>query len=407
MEKMTIRDIDVKDKRVLVRVDLNVPLDENNGNILDDSRLRALIPTINYLREHGAKIILYSHNRNSKGDVIEKLDIISVAKRLHYILGVPVSVSMYCIGPGVEEVTENLQNGDILILENFRYHDEEERNDTSFAWSLSRLADVFVNDDFSACHRIYASTVGIARYLPAVAGFLVEKEVDTMNDILKTISRPSAFILGGSDINTKIAFLEKIIEKVDFVLLGGSVATTFFRANNYEIGKSFIELEALETVDNIVNKIKEKGTSLILPQDVVVSNKLDKVSNIKVIIPKKINENSKIVDIGPSTIFDFYRVMRKCKTIFWDGTMGIHEIQQFAGGTRSIARLLANLDTISVVGGDSTSEVVYKMGLADNMSFVSTGDGAFLEFFSNQTLPGLNVLLDKPGTLTYALQTES
>jgi phosphoglycerate kinase len=289
---------------------------------------------------------------------------------------------------------EKLKSGDILVLENLRFHPEEEGNRDFFARDLSRLGDIYVNDAFSASHRAHASTVGIPRYLPAVAGLLLEKEVDTLNGILENPRRPFAAILGGAKISDKVSMLENILHKADYVLIGGGMAATFLNASHYETGQSLIDLNRLDTAINLIGQSSKAGTTLLLPVDVIVSRELDAPINVKAVSVDSISHKSKIVDIGPATIIEFYRLLRKCQTIFWNGPMGVHENPSFARGTKSIARLLAGLDTVTVVGGGSTAEVITGMGLANRMSFVSTGGGATLEFLGGQGLPGVDVLLD-------------
>jgi phosphoglycerate kinase len=402
MDKTTVRDIEVAHKRVLVRADFNVPLDNETGNIIDDSRIRAVIPTIKHLTEREAKVILCSHLGRPEGNTVEKLRLAIVAERLSHILGQPVSMAADCIGPIAEKEVEGLGNGEILVLENLRFHAEEEENEDSFAQALSRLADIYVNDAFAVSHRAHASIVGIAHYLTAVAGFLFENEIDNLNSMLENPKRPFGAIIGGAKIGDKVSMLENIMDKADYVLIGGGLAATFLKASSYDTGQSLIDLSKLETATRLIKKANANGTTIKLPQDVVVSHGLRPLSKTKTVSIGEIRKNSRIVDIGPMTVIDFYRVMRKCHTVFWNGTMGMHEIPQFAGGTKSIARLLANLNAVSVVGGGSTAEAVNGMGLADKMSFVSTGGGAALEFLSGQVLPGVQVLLNKMPVKVFA-----
>jgi phosphoglycerate kinase len=395
MEKMIVRDIEVRHKRVLVRVDFNVPLDSDTGNISDDSRVSASLPTVRYLIEHGAKTILCSHLGRPKGKTVERLRLAPTAQRLSQILGRPVETTTDCIGPVVEKSVERLRSGDILVLENLRFHADEEENGDSFAQALSRLADVYVNDAFAVSHRAHASIVGITRYLPAVAGLLLEKEVNALSSILENPRRPFAALLGGAKISDKVSMLRNIIDKADYVLIGGGVAATFLKASSYETGQSLVDLDRPETAAHLVKKAAENGTTLLIPLDVVVSHELSAPVKVKIVSVRSIPHKSKIVDIGPLTINEFSRVLRQCQTVFWNGPMGVHETSQFAEGTRSIARLLADLDAVTVVGGGSTVEAISGMGLADRMSFVSTGGGATLEFLSGQVLPGVDVLLNR------------
>ena len=394
MNKMTVSDIEVKDKRVLVRVDFNVPLDEKTGEITDDNRIQASLPTIEYLIERGAKIILMSHLGRPKGKVVDELRLAVVARRLSQSLGQPVGVAVDCIGPEVEELVANLRSGDILLLENLRFHAEEEAGDASFAQALSRLGDVFVNDAFGAAHRAHASISGIANYLPAVAGFLLEKEIKNLGNILENPARPFASLLGGAKISDKVGILENILGKVDFLLIGGGMAATFLKAKSYEVGLSLIELEMLDTTSRLMEKAREKGSHLLLPVDVVVANELNNEAKVEVVSIENIPKDKNIVDMGPQTISNFSKELRNCKTVFWNGPVGIYEIPQFAKGTRELARLLANLGATTVIGGGSTAEVVNEMGLANKMSFVSTGGGASLEFLGGEKLPGVEALRD-------------
>ena len=394
MNKMTVRDIEVKGKRVLVRVDFNVPLDDKTGEITDDNRIQASLPTIKYLIERGAKIILMSHLGRPKGKVVDELRLAVVARRLSQCLGQPVGVATDCIGPEVEELVANLRNGDILLLENLRFHAEEEAGDASFAQALSRLGDVFVNDAFGAAHRAHASISGIANYLPAVAGFLLEKEIKNLGNILENPTRPFASLLGGAKISDKIGILENILGKVDLLLIGGGMAATFLKAESYEVGLSLIELEMLDTTSRLMEKAREKGSHLLLPVDVVVANELNNEAKVEVVSIENIPKDKKIVDMGPQTIGNFSKELRNCQTVFWNGPVGIYEIPRFAKGTQELARLLASLGATTVIGGGSTAEVVNEMGLANKMSFVSTGGGASLEFLGGEKLPGVEALRD-------------
>ena len=402
MNKMTVRDIEVAHKKVLVRVDFNVPLDGDTGRIVDDSRIKATLPTIRYLVEHGARTILCSHLGRPKGKPVKELQLAAVARRLSQLLDQPVEMTVDCIGPAVEDTVERLRSGDILLLENLRFHAEEEGNDHRFARALSGLGDVYVNDAFGASHRAHASIVGIAHYLPAVAGLLLEKEFDILSNVLEHPRRPFAALLGGAKISDKVDMLENIMDRANYVLIGGGMAATFLKASYHEIGWSLLDLDRLGTVARLMKKADANGTTVQLPQDVVVSRKSSALSNIKTVPVGEIPQKSRIVDIGPMTVIDFYRVLRKCQTIFWNGTMGIHEMPHFSGGTMSIARLLANLDAITVIGGGSTAEVVNSMGLSDKMSFVSTGGGATLELLGRQSLPGIDALLNSSRTLVFA-----
>ncbi len=395
MDKMTVRDIEVSGKRVLVRVDFNVPLDERTGEITDDSRIQATLPTIRYLTDRGARVILCSHLGRPGGKVVDNLRLTIVAQRLSQILGQQVGVTKDCIGSEVEISVESLRSGNVLLLENLRFHSAEERGSPSFAQALARLADAFVNDAFGTSHRAHASISGIANYLPAVAGLLLEKEVKTLGHILENPAHPFAALLGGAKISDKVGMLENIIGKVDCLLIGGAMAATFLKAKSYEVGQSLIEAEMLDTAVRLMERAARNGVRLLLPVDVVIANELGAKAKAEVVSIESIPRDKRIVDIGPQTIRNFRKELRRCQTVFWNGPMGIYEMARFAKGTRAMVRLLANLGAITVVGGGSTAEIAVEMKLADKMTFVSTGGGASLRFLGGETLPGVEALLDK------------
>ena len=395
MNKASVRDIDVEGKRALVRVDFNVPLDEKTGEITDDSRIQATLPTMKYLLSHMAKVILISHLGRPEGKVNDKLRLAVVAKRLSQLLGQPVEAATDCIGFEVEKSVETLHNGNVLLLENVRFHPEEEKNGTSFSQALARLGDIFVNDAFSTSHRAHASITGIANYLPAVAGFLLEKEINTLGGILDDPVHPFAVLLGGAKISDKIGMLENIRDKVDSLLIGGGMAATLLKAKSYEIGLSLVEEDKLEFVTQLMKDITKKGTCLVLPIDVVIADSLRAEATYKIVPIDNIPPDFMIADIGPSTIDIFSQELKRCRTAFWNGPMGIYEIPQFASGTKTMARIIADLEATTVIGGGSTAEAVIEMELADKMNFVSTGGGASLRFLSGKALPGVEVLMDK------------
>jgi len=397
MNKLTVKDVEVGGKKVLVRVDFNVPLDEATGAITDDSRIRATLPTINYLIDRKARVILCSHLGRPKGKVVEKLRLAPVAHRLSQILGQKVEATTDCIGPEVEKAVGKLKPNDVLLLENIRFHPEEEANDASFAQALARLADVYVNDAFGASHRAHASIVGVAKYLPAVAGLLVEKEISILEGILAHPAHPFAELAGGAKVSDKISILENIMDKVDCLLIGGGMAVTFLKAKSYEVGLSLIEDDKLDFAAKLMRDAAQRGVRLMLPVDVVVADKLSAGAEVKVVSVKSIPPDWRIVDIGPQTINNFSQELRRCKTIFWNGPMGMCEIPQFAQGTQAMARLLASIEATTIIGGGSTAEVVTAMKLVDRMTFVSTGGGASLRFLGGETLPGVEVLLDRKG----------
>ena len=394
MNKMTVRDIEVSGKRVLVRVDFNVPLDKKR-TITDDSRIQAALPTIRYLIDRGVRVILISHLGRPKGRVVDKLRLNVVAQRLSQILGQQVGVATDCIGPEVENSVASLQSGDVLLLENLRFHSNEETGSTSFAQALARLADIFVNDAFGTSHRAHASIVEVANYLPAVAGLLLEKEVEALSHILQNPGHPFAALLGGAKISDKVDMLENIIGKVDYLLIGGAMAATFLKAKSYEVGQSLIEAEMLDTAARLMERAARNGVRLLLPVDVLVADELSTKAKAEVVSIENIPKDKRIVDIGPQTIRDFRKELRRCQTVFWNGPMGIYEMPGFAKGTKAMVRLLANLDAITVIGGGSTAEVAVEMKLADKMTFVSTGGGASLRFLGGEALPGVEVLLNK------------
>ncbi len=395
MNKLTIRDIDVSGKRVLVRADFNVPLDEETGAINDDSRIRATLPTIKYLIGQRARVILCSHLGRPKGKVVGKLSLAVVARRLSQILGKPVAVASDSLGTEVKQAVEKLKPGDVLLLENIRFHPEEEANDASFARDLASLADIYVNDAFGASHRSHASIVGVASYLPAVAGLLVEKEIKVLEGILAHPRHPFAELAGGAKVSDKIGIMENTMDKIDYLLIGGGMAATFLKAKSCQVGTSLVENDKIEIAAKLMNEADHRGVRLMLPVDVVVAARVSAEAKAKVVPVGEIPPEWRIVDIGPQTIGNFSAELRRCQTIFWNGPMGIYEIAQFAKGTQAMARLLAGLKATTIIGGGSSAEVVTEMKLADKMTFVSTGGGASLRFLSGEKLPGVEVLLNR------------
>ena len=394
MNKSSVRDVEVEGKRVLLRVDFNVPLDKT-GEITDDSRIQATLPTIKYLIDHGARVILISHLGRPEGKVVNQLRLIAVAQRLSQILTQTVTTTPDCVGPDAEKAAEELNNGDVLLLENVRFHPEEEENDASFAQALARLADIYVNDAFGTAHRSHASIVGVAKYLPAVAGLLLEREIKTLGGILENPARPFAALLGGAKVSDKVSMLENIMDKVDSLLIGGGIAATFLKAKSYETGISLVEADRLDTAVELMERAVGNGAHLLLPVDVVVADSLSNEAESKMVSVDNIPPDLRIVDIGQRSIDSFSRELGRCKTVFWNGPMGIYEIPQFAAGTQAMAKLLAGLKATTVIGGGSTAEAVTEMKLADKMTFVSTGGGASLRFLSGKALPGVEVLMDK------------
>ncbi len=400
MDKLTVRDIDVNGKRVLVRVDFNVPLNDRTGDITDDSRIRATLPTIEYLIDQGARTILASHLGRPGGKVVKKLSLAVVARRLGQILRQPVEFVRDCVGHEVGKAVKNLESGGVLLLENLRFHADEETGSASFARDLARLGNVFVNDAFGTSHRAHASIVGITNYLPAVAGLLLEKEINALGSILENPPRPFGALLGGAKVSDKVGMLDNIIAKVDYIIIGGGMAATFLKAKSYEVGLSLIE-DSNGTAAGLIKKAASNGVRLILPEDVIVAStilvagKAGSEAKVESVSIENIPKDKRIVDIGALTISSFTRELEKCRTVFWNGPMGIYEIPRFAEGTRALARIIANLNATTIVGGGSTAEIVTEMKLAEKMTFVSTGGGASLRFLSGEVLPGVEVLLDK------------
>jgi len=331
-------------------------------------------------------VILCSHLGRPKGKVVDKLRLAVVAQRLSQILGRQVAFTKDCTGPDVEKVVEKSKNGDVLLLENIRFHPEEERNDASFAQALARLADIYVNDAFGAVHRSHASIVGVTKYLTAVAGLLLEKEIEVLGGIIDNPAHPFAALLGGAKISDKVGMIENIMDKVDYILIGGGMAATFLKAKSYEV---------LDLAAKLMEDATKRGVRLLLPVDVVVADGLSTEAKVNTVSTENISPHLRIVDIGPRTIKNFSEELQRCKTVFWNGPMGIYEIPQFTKGTRAMAELLANLDATTVIGGGSTAEIVTRLGLASKMTFVSTGGGASLRFLAGKALPGVEALLNK------------
>jgi phosphoglycerate kinase len=394
MKKKTVLDEDVGGKRVLVRVDFNVPMDRD-GTIEDDTRIRACLPTIIYLINHGARVILCSHLGRPHGRVDECLRLAPVARRLSDLLQRPVEPLQEAIGPEVSRAISEMQNGDLVLLENLRFYPGEEGNDPGFARELSRLADLFVNDAFGASHRAHASVVGLADYLPCVAGLLMEKEIEMLSSLLENPARPFAAIMGGAKVGEKIGIMENLLVKVDLVLVGGGMAATFLKYKGYDVGISAVESDKVELVGTILQKAESLGVKVLLPEDIVITKKLDIGASAKVVRVDQVPADCRIGDIGPLTIAKFTKELKTCRTVAWNGPMGVFEIQQFSDGTRSIASVLAGLDATTVIGGGSTAESVMQLGFAGRMTHVSTGGGASLQFLAGKTLPGLAVLTDK------------
>ena len=393
MDKKTIRDIDVSGKRVLIRVDFNVPLDEKSGNITDDSRIKAAVPTIDYLLDHDAKLVLCSHMGRPKGHIVPGLSLKMVAERLARILRQPVDFAPDCIGPEVKDMVDRMKNADVLVLENLRFHPEEEKNDPAFARALAELGEIYVDDAFGTAHRSHASIVGVAKYLPSVAGLLLEKEINSLGKVLLDPVRPFGLLLGGAKVSDKVALIENILPRVDFIIIGGCMAATFLKAKGHEVGLSLLDPN-IEIASYLIEKAEKHNVKIYLPEDLVVAG-IGSDANWETVSVKNIAADKRIMDIGALTISRFTRILERCKTVFWNGPMGIYEISQFAEGTRAMARIISSINATTIIGGGSTAEIVTAMNLNGRMTFVSTGGGAALKFLSGETLAGVEVLLDK------------
>lgn len=390
MNKKTVRDIDVKGKRVLVRVDYNVPIKE--GQVGDDTRIRAAMPTLNYLLEQGAALILCSHLGRPKGGPDPKYSLRPVAEYLSKLMGKPVAFAEDCIGPIAEAAAQKLQPGDVLLLENTRFHPEEEKNDPEMARQLAALADVYVNDAFGSAHRAHASTEGVAKFLPAVAGFLMEKEIQYLGAVVANPEKPFVAILGGAKISDKIGVIKNLLTKADTVLIGGGMANTFFKAEGYPVGDSLVEDDALETARQL---LAQAGSRLRLPVDIVIADQFDANAHFQVMPTGPVPQGWRILDIGPETVAAYSKVIKGARTVVWNGPMGVFEFPEFAKGTFGIAQAVAESNAISVIGGGESVAAVQQSGLADKITHISTGGGASLEMLEGLTLPGVAALLDK------------
>jgi 3-phosphoglycerate kinase len=395
MDKKTIRDIDVRGKRVFLRADLNVPLDD--GRITDDSRVRASLPTIVYLLERGATVILASHLGRPKGKVNDALRLKPVADRLSQLLGRPVRMTGDALGPGVQVAVDKLRPGDLLMLENLRFHAEEEANDPDFAKALAGFADVYVDDAFGSAHRAHASTEGITHFLPSVAGLLMEREVDALSRLLERPPKPFHAIIGGAKVTGKLEVLDALLSRCQAVLVGGGMANTFLAAKGFSLGKSLVETEQLENAARLMAEARRKRVRLMLPTDAVVAPQVHQRAAHDLVPVGEVPKDWVVVDIGPATVAAYTEYLTKARTVFWNGPMGVFEVPAFAAGTNAIARFLAaqtDRGVITVVGGGDSVAAVEQLGVADRMSHVSTGGGASLEFLEGKTLPGVAALED-------------
>mgnify|MGYP004620671125 FL=1 len=395
MNKKTIRDIDVTGKKVLVRCDFNVPLDGETGVITDNRRIRAALPTIKYLIDHNAKVILCSHLGRPKGEFNPKFSLKPVAEELSKLLGKEVKLAKDVIGEDAQKLTSEIKEGEVVLLENVRFHKEEEKNDPEFAKKLASFAEIYVNDAFGTAHRAHASTAGVADYLPAVSGFLIEKELEFLGSSLENPERPFVAILGGAKVSDKIGVIENLIEKVDTLIIGGGMAYTFYKAQGHHIGTSICEEDKLDLATSLLKKAEEKGVKLLLPVDNHVSSEYSNNGEDRFVESTEIPDGFMGLDIGPKTIEIFKDAIKNAKTVLWNGPLGVTEFSKFADGTRAIATALAESDAVTIIGGGDSAAAVEKMGLADKMTHISTGGGASLEFLEGKVLPGIACLNDK------------
>jgi len=391
MNKKTVNEIDVANKRVLVRLDLNVPLE--NGAVSDDTRIRAALPTLQYLLEHNSVPILCSHLGRPKGKPDPKYSLKPVAERLSQLLDRSVQMAPDCIGPRVEDMARKIPRGAVLRLENLRFHAEEESNDPEFARALASLADVYVNDAFGSAHRAHASTAGVAAYLPAVAGFLMEKELTFLGQALSAPARPFVAVLGGAKVSDKIGVIHNLLKKVDLLLVGGGMANTFFKAQGKAVAESLVENDKLDEARTLMSKA---GSKLILPVDVVVADRMDREAQKRTVSVDAVPVGWRILDIGPESVKRFTQHLRTARTVVWNGPMGVFELEPFATGTFAIAQALAELSAATtIIGGGDSASAVERAGVADRMTHISTGGGASLEFLEGKKLPGVTILADR------------
>ncbi len=394
MGKKSIKDVDLKGKRVFCRVDFNVPMSE--GNVTDDTRIRAALPTIQYLAEQGAVVILASHLGRPNGEVKEELRLTPVAKRLSELLGKDITKADEAYGETVKEQISKLEEGNVILLENVRFYPGEEKNDPELAQAFADLADLYVNDAFGAAHRAHASTEGIAKYLPSVAGLLMEKELEVLGKALSNPERPFTAIIGGAKVKDKIGVIENLLEKVDNLIIGGGLAYTFVKSQGHEIGKSLLEEDKIDLAKSYIQKAKDKGVNLYMPVDVTISDDFSADANTRTVSIEEIPSDWEALDIGPETREIYKKVIQDSKLVIWNGPMGVFELEPFAKGTKAIAEALAEAkDTYSVIGGGDSAAAVEIFGLADQMSHISTGGGASLEFMEGKELPGVAALDDK------------
>ena len=394
MNKKTVRDIEVKGKKVLVRCDFNVPQDEN-GNITDNRRIVSALDTIKYLLDNNAKVILCSHLGRPKGEVKPEFSLKPIAVELSKLLEKEVKLAKDVIGEDAQNLVNNMAEGEVVLLENVRYHREETDNDPEFSKKLASFAEIFVNDAFGTAHRAHASTAGVADYLPAVSGFLIEKELNFMGDALNNPQRPFMAILGGRKVSDKIGVIEALLEKVDTLMIGGAMAYTFFKAMGYGVGNSICELDKLDLAKELMEKAKQKGVKFMLPVDTRVGKEFKPDTESKVVAYTDIPDEWECFDIGDETIKMYVEELSKAKTVVWNGPVGLFEFDQFAVGTNSLAKALGDLDAVTIIGGGDSAAAIEKLGIADKFSHISTGGGASLEFLEGKKLPGIECLQDK------------
>ncbi|MBS2970552.1 phosphoglycerate kinase [Metabacillus sp. KIGAM252] len=394
MNKKSLKDIEIQGKVVFCRVDFNVPMEE--GKVTDDTRIRAALPTIQYMVEQGAKVLLASHLGRPKGQVVEELRLNAVAERLQELLGKNVVKTDEAHGDSVKEEIAKLNNGDVLLLENVRFYPGEEKNDAELAKAFAELADVYVNDAFGAAHRAHASTAGIAEHLPAVSGFLMEKELDVLGKALSNPERPFTAIIGGAKVKDKIGVIDHLLDKVDNLIIGGGLAYTFIKALGHGVGKSLLEEDKVDLAKSFMEKAKANGVNFYMPVDIVVGDDFSKDANTQVVAIDNIPEDWEGLDCGPKSREIYADVIKKSKLVIWNGPLGVFELEPFSHGTKAVAEALAEAnDTYSVIGGGDSAAAVEKFGLADKMDHISTGGGASLEFMEGKELPGVVALNDK------------
>ncbi|MBH0230948.1 phosphoglycerate kinase [Halobacillus yeomjeoni] len=393
MNKKTIRDVEVQGKTVFCRVDFNVPM--SGKEVTDDTRIKAALPTIKHLTGNGAKVILASHLGRPKGEAVEELRLDPVANRLSDLLGQTVTKTDEVHGSEVNQALSEMENGDVLLIENVRFHPGEEKNDADLAKAFADMADLYVNDAFGAAHRAHASTAGVAEHLPAVAGFLMEKEINVLGQALSDPERPFTAIIGGAKVKDKIGVIDNLIDKVDHLIIGGGLAYTFIKARGYEIGKSLLEEDKIDLAKEYMKKAEDKGVNFHMPEDVIVADDFSDSANTKEVGIDSIPADWEALDIGPKTREKYDQIIKDSKLVIWNGPMGVFELETFANGTKAVANALANTEGYTVIGGGDSAAAVEKFGYADDMDHVSTGGGASLEFMEGKELPGVALLNDK------------